>query len=72
LQEYEITNAEPDFVRSSEIQEWLEQGKFGITMKKFGMELKQYILKHKLDNVKSIVKKINGKTYNVWSGIKSI
>ena len=72
LQEYEITNAEHDFVRSSEIQEWLEQGKFGITMKKFGMELKQYILKHKLDNVNNILKKINGKPLRVWSGIKSL
>ena len=72
LQEYEITNIETDFVRSSEIQDWLELGKFGITMKKFGMELKQYIIKHKLDNVSNILKKINGKPYQIWKGIKSI
>lgn len=72
LQEYEITNDEKDFVRSSEIQDWLELGKFGITMKKFGMELKQHILKNKLDNVVNILKKINGKPYQIWKGIKSI
>jgi hypothetical protein len=70
LQEYEITNDEKDFVKSSEIQEWLELGKFGITMKKFGMELKQYTIKHKLEIVKSIVKKIDCKTSQVWIGIK--
>ena len=72
LQEYEITNNDNDFVRSSEIQEWLELGKYGITMKKFGMEMKQHTLKHKLDNVKSDVKKINGKLIRIWSGIKNI
>lgn len=72
LQEYEVTNDENDFVRSSEIQEWLELGKYGITMKKFGMELKQYILKHKLDKVKSDGKKINGINKQVWYGIKNI
>lgn len=72
LQEYEITNIETDFVRSSEIQDWLELGKFGITMKKFGMELKQHIIKNNLDNVQSIVKKINGKSTQVWVGIKYI
>ena len=70
LQEYEVTNDENDFVRSSEIQEWLELGKYGITMKKFGMELKQYILKHNLDNVCNNLKKINGKPLRIWSGIK--
>ena len=41
---YEITNDETDFITSNEIQEWLELGKYGITMKKFGIELKQHIL----------------------------
>jgi len=72
LQEYEITNDENDFVRSSEIQEWLEQGKFGITMKKFGMEMKQYSVKNKLEYVQTTVKKINGKLIRIWSGIKNI
>ena len=70
LQEYEITNDENDFVRSSEIQEWLEQGKFGITMKKFGMEMKQYSVKNKLEYVVNNLKKINGKPIRIWSGIK--
>lgn len=36
------------------------------------MELKQHILKNKFDKVKSIVKKIDGKTPQVWIGIKNI
>lgn len=70
LQEYEITNNVDDFVTSSDIQAWLEDCKFGITMKKFGMELKQHTLKHKFDNVKSHGKKISGKNIQVWYGIK--
>jgi phage/plasmid-associated DNA primase len=72
IQEFEITNNENDFVLSSEIQEWLEQGKYGITMKKFGMEIKQYTKIKRLNNIRSIVKKINGKTPQVWIGIKII
>ena len=45
LEEYEITDNANDYVISSEIQEWLEEKKIGITMKKFGMEIKRYILK---------------------------
>ena len=72
LQVYEITNDENDYVTSGEIQEWLELGKYGITMKKFGMEMKQYLLKHKLDKVVNILKKMNGKPLRVWIGIKSL
>ncbi len=36
------------------------------------MELKQHILKKKFDNVRSDVKKLNGKTKQVWFGIKQI
>ena len=39
-------------------------------MKKFGMEMKQYSVKNKLDNVVNNLKKINGKPIRVWSGIK--
>ena len=70
IQEFEITNDENDYILSSEIQDWLEQGKYGITMKKFGMEMKQYIMKKKLNHVLSIVKKINSKNSRVWLGIK--
>jgi len=72
LQEFEITNQVEDFVTSGEIQEWLERGKLGITMKKFGMEMKQYTLKNKLANVSNIAKKINGYKKIIWNGIKII
>jgi hypothetical protein len=72
LRDYEITNNENDYVRSNEIQEWIERGKFGITMKKFGMEMKQHAMKNRLNCVLSCPKKINGKTVQIWSGIKYI
>ena len=70
LEEYEITDNANDYVISSEIQEWLEEKKIGITMKKFGMEIKRYILKNNLRNVRSGLKSINGKSKQVWIGIK--
>jgi Na+/H+ antiporter NhaA len=56
LKEYEITDNANNYVISSQIQEWLEEKKIGITMKKFGMEIKRYILKNNLRNVRSDVK----------------
>ena len=70
LEEYEITDNANDYVISSEIQEWLEEKKIGITMKKFGMEIKRYILKNNLRNVRSDVKRICGINKNIWIGIK--
>jgi phage/plasmid-associated DNA primase len=70
IQEFEITNNENDFVLSSEIQEWLEHGKYGITMKKFGMEIKQYTKIKRLNNITSNLRFINGKNTRIWSGIK--
>jgi len=72
LRDYEITNDETQYIKSNQIQEWIERGKFGITMKKFGMELKQYAITKNLNNVKSIPKKINNKLFQVWTGIKYI
>lgn len=57
---------------SSEIQEWLDEKKIGITMKKFGMEIKRYIMKNNLKNVRPDVKSINGKSKQVWFGIKYV
>lgn len=72
LRDYEITNNISDYVRSSEIEEWIEQGKYGLTMKKFGMEMKQYTMKNRFENVVNDQKKINGKVPRVWFGIKRI
>ena len=71
-EEYEITDDINDYVMSSEIQEWLEEKKIGITMKKFGMEIKRYIMKNNLKNVRPDNKKINGCCKKVWFGIKNI
>jgi hypothetical protein len=70
--DYKITNQESDYVRSSEIEAWLVEKKTGVSMKRFGMDMKQYTTKNKLANVISKPKKINGKTVQVWYGIKLI
>jgi phage/plasmid-associated DNA primase len=70
LQEFEITNKVEDKVPSSEIQEWLQDKKLGITMKKLGMELKPYLIKHNFDKVENKVVSMNGKKIQAWLGIK--
>ena len=72
LNEYEITNDADDYVLSSSIEDWLKDGQYGISMKKFGMEIKKYLVLKKLDKVESIMKSIDGKKYRVWVGIKYI
>ncbi len=72
LNEFEITNNINDFVLSEDIQTWINTNKLGITMKKFSVEMKRYSVLKKLDNVDRIVKKMAGKSKNIWVGIKSI
>jgi len=70
LQDFEITNNIEDYVLSSDIQIWLEMGKMGITMKKFGMELKLHLKNFNYDNVTNVNKKLNGYQKQVWIGMK--
>lgn len=41
-------------------------------MKKFGMEMKRYIISNNLKNVRNDVKRICGINKNIWFGIKYI
>lgn len=68
--EFEITNDASDYIKSSDIQTWLDNKKLGITITKFGIEMNKYVALNKLDNVKSIQKKVAGKGMKVWCGIK--
>lgn len=68
--EFEITDNKDDYIKSSDIQTWLENKKLGITITKFGIEMNKYAILNKLENTKSIQKKIAGKVMKVWSGIK--
>jgi hypothetical protein len=71
--EFEITNnIEDDWVRSSEIEDWLKDSKSGISMTKFSKELKKYLTIHSHDQVNNKYKKIAGKAIMCWFGIKRI
>jgi len=60
-----------DYVTSSEVVEWLKGKDSKISITKFGREMNKYKDIHKVEfGVK--VKKINGKSANVWNGIKRI
>jgi hypothetical protein len=80
LKNYEITNNKEDFVLSTDLQEWVKDK--GITTKtgkiksnnitKLGRDINKYAEINKMTNVGTKVKKIAGKSTNVWIGIKMI
>ena len=70
LNDYDITNLETDFVKSSEIKDWLDKRDLGISITKFGRELNKYATINKLENLLVKAKKLGGKTYNCWFGVK--
>jgi hypothetical protein len=70
--DFEITNNENDYVISKDIEEWLKANNTGITIKKFGMEMKKYTIIQKLENVDNVRKKIKGKLFTCWVGVKMI
>lgn len=71
-EQYEFTNNPEDYVTSSEIEAWLKEGKFHVTMTKFGLEMNRYCKIHKLDQVEVKVKKIKGKPTRCWVGIRQM
>ena len=72
LNQYEITNNEEDYISSSVLQQWLTDGKKGITITKLGLELNRYAKIHKMDNVVTKNKKINKKVTKCWFGVREI
>jgi hypothetical protein len=72
LNDYVITNNEKDYIKSNELKVWLDEKKVGISMEKFSKDLKKYLVLNHFDNVINKNKKIEGKTYTCWFGIKDI
>ena len=72
LFDFEITDQEEDFIKSSEISEWITQQVLGITVQKFTNELKKHCVLKNFTNVKSKLKKLNGRPVTVWVGLKRI
>jgi hypothetical protein len=70
LRDYEITDVATDFVKSSELQDWLDIKKLGISITKLVRELNYYAIINPLENLQTKPKKIAGKTTQVWFGIK--
>lgn len=70
--DYEITDNTDDYVRSSELEQWVTDSKLGISIRKLGIDLKKFCKGKKFDNVDNKLKKINGKGCQVWFGIKRI
>ena len=72
LFDFEITDDEGDFIKSSELNEWIIQQDLGITVQKFTNELKKHCVLKNFSNVKSKLKKLNGRPVTVWVGVKRI
>ena len=67
---YEITGDHEDYVSSSEMREWINRTKLGISEVKFARELKKYVEQNNLDVIKK-AKKIGGRSVMVWFGIRA-
>lgn len=70
LNDFEITNNPEDYIKSQDLQDWINSNNKGISIKRLAIDLKKYITKKKLDNVVNKVKKIGGKSNICWFGIK--
>ena len=70
LETFEITENKDDYVLSSDIQRWIDSEKLGITMMKFGQEMKRHCLINNFTSVEVCVKKLGGKPCRVWVGCK--
>lgn len=68
LEYYEFTDNKDDFIMSTELQDWVNGKNISIT--KLGREINKYADLNKYENIKVIVKKIEGKCVRVWTGIK--
>jgi phage/plasmid-associated DNA primase len=72
FKDFELSQDEKDFVKSSDIEEWIKQTKIGISMTKFAIELKKYLTINKIENVFVKDRKVGGKTSKWWVGIKRL
>ena len=70
MKDYEITDNPTDFIYSSQITDWIESKKLGISMKKFGMELKKYCAIRDFKEVVSKDKKDSGRSLKAWVGVR--
>ena len=67
---YEITGDHEDYVASSEMKEWVNRTKLGISEVKFARELKKYVEQNNMNVIKK-AKKIGGRSVMVWFGIRA-
>ena len=69
---FQITNDEKEYVKSSDISEWIVEYSVNSEYCKFIKLLKEHCESNNLCNVQSKDKKINRKSVRIWLGIKKI
>ena len=67
---FQLTNNLEDFLPSKEIEEWLKQNHRGVSMAKFGVDMKKHCRIKKYEHIKSEVKSIDGKNTRGWCGLR--
>jgi len=72
INDFEITNNEENYTKSKDLEDWLKENNKGISIKRLAVDLKKYTTKNKMNNVYNKIKKIGGKTYMCWIGIKKL
>ena len=69
--DFVITNDKDDYILAVDLQEWLKENS-KLSSTKFGVEFKNMCRRKKYDKVDKIQKRIEGKRYWVWTGLKAI
>jgi hypothetical protein len=71
LEDYKLTDDANDFTKNDDLETWPSQKRLGITINKLSIEIEKYLkLNGKSACKKS--KKLNGKVYRGWIGLKLI
>jgi hypothetical protein len=72
LDDYEITGNDMDYVKSSDVQDWIDDKKLKISITKLASELNKHCTINDLQIQTGLRKKVNNKTIRCWFGIKLI
>ena len=72
LDDYEISGDESHFVKSTDIQAWIDDNKLKISICKLAAELNKHCTIREINIKTGFSKKINNKTFRCWMGVRLI
>jgi phage/plasmid-associated DNA primase len=70
LMDFTFTGNENDYITNPRIEKWTNDCKNSFTTTKMSREINKYIGLNKIEGVSQMKKKIDGRSVNIWVGIK--